>query len=82
MTRFSEVEYAIELDDSWDVIVLRDVLRHAAQDRANKAAKAVQGSALKRNRNEHEILQKYADRLEHIRIEEAQRIGLKLRPVS
>lgn len=72
-------EYAIIVDQSYDACVLRDVLKQAAMDRSRKIAKATQGSALKRNQEEFEILNKYAGRFERIRIEVANDIGLKLK---
>jgi hypothetical protein len=72
---FKNIGYAITLDDSHDVIILRDVLRQAAADRGKKLAKTVQAAAMKRNTHEMAVLSRYATRLEHIRIEEAKRIG-------
>jgi hypothetical protein len=73
-------EYAIVIDDTYDACVLRDALRSAAKDRAAKAAKATQRSALKRNKEEHRILAMYAQRCEDIRLEEARRMGRLLSP--
>lgn len=71
-------EYAIVVDSTYDAVVLRDVLRQAAQDRFDKAAKAVQRHALDRNMDQHRILAKYAERCEHIRADEAERIAESL----
>lgn len=72
---FASIGYTITLDDSHDVIILRDALRAAAADRGKKLAKTVQASAMKRNAQEQEVLSRYAHRLEQIRLDEARRIG-------
>lgn len=71
-------EWAIVIDRG-DAPLLRDLLRRAAQDRLNKVAKATQRMALNRNRREHEIFAKYAERCEHVRKGEAERIAAKIR---
>ena len=75
-------EYAIVIDQIYDAIVLRDVLKRMAQDRFNKAAKATMRGARTKNLNDGRILAKYAERCEEIRLLEAERIGRKLGTVT
>lgn len=69
-----EGEYAVVIDQSFDAILLRDAVIKAAKDARKKADKATQGHARSKNAARHEILQKYAERFEHVRVLEAQRI--------
>lgn len=70
-------EYAVVVDHG-DAPIVRDALRRAADDRAAKAGNARQASAIKRNTEEARVLRKYAERFEHVRIENAKKVGLKL----
>lgn len=75
-------EYAIVIDHTYDAAVLRDVLKRAAQDRFNKAAKATMRGARTRNLDAGRILAKYAERCEKIRLLEAERIRRKLGTIT
>lgn len=73
-------EYAIIIDDSYDAILLRDLLRDAAQKAHTRAGKASQRRALDRNLKQFECFARYAERFEHVRKEEAARITERLGP--
>lgn len=67
------------IDQSWDAVLLRDLLRRAALQAADKAAKAVQLSARTRNIDQQRVFEKYADRCEYIRLETAKEIAERVR---
>lgn len=73
-----EGEWAIVIDQSWDAVLLRDLLRRAALQAADKAAKAIQRTARTRNIDQQRIFAKYAERCEHIRLETARQVAEKL----
>lgn len=74
----ASVEYAVEIDHSYDAVVLRDLCRKAAETHSKRARLAHTPHARKENADKEEIFTRYADRFEHIRVEEARRIGLSL----
>ena len=71
-------EYAVTIDHTIDAVWLRDLCQKAAQDHHTRASKATQRQALNHNMEKYECFAKYADRFEHIRKEEANRIAMSL----
>lgn len=71
-------EYAVVVDESFDAVLLRDLCRAEAQKCHLRWSKAVNRAAAQRNLQRHEIFAKYAERFEHIRLQEAEKIMRKL----
>ena len=68
-------EYAIVIDEPRrDVVILRDTLRHASRQHFDRAEKAKSHVIRQRNMEKYEVLGKYAERLEDIRLDEARAI--------
>ena len=72
-------QYAIVLDESYDAVVLRDLLRREADRSLTKAAGAGTARAREKNTQRYLMLTKYAARFEHIRAQESERIARHLR---
>jgi hypothetical protein len=70
----SDSGYAIILDSSYDAILLRDVCEREALKYAERAAVAVAAHARTRNNERHAIFAKYAERFEHIRLQQVKQI--------
>lgn len=71
--------HAIVIDESYDAVLLRDLLRREAQKHHTRASKASQRAAVTENMLMYECFSKYAERCEHIRKEEAALVADALR---
>lgn len=76
--RSSVENYAVVIDSGYDAALLRDVCRKEALKYAGRAAGAVAAHSRTRNNERHVIFAKYAERFEHIRVEEAARVRASL----
>jgi len=76
----SRPDYAVVIDGAIDAVWLRDLCQKAAQDHHTRASRATQRRALTENMNKYEIFAKYAERFEHIRKEEADRLAAQFTP--
>jgi hypothetical protein len=73
-----ELGYAIEIDHSYDAVVLRDMCRKAAETHEKRARLAQTHHSRRENTDKAEIFRRYEERLEHIRKQEASRISVAL----
>lgn len=71
-------EYAIVIDKTYDAVLLRDLLRDAAQKHHTRASNTTQKAALHQNMEKYEVFAKYAERCEQIRLDEVQRVKDKM----
>ena len=67
-------EYAVTIDHTIDAVWLRDLCAKAAQTHYVRGSKATTRKALKENGEKADCFAKYADRFEHIRKEEVERV--------
>lgn len=76
------VQYALVLDASYDAVVLRDLFRAKAQEHHTRWSKASTRKAVKTNLYLYEMYSSLAERCEHIRKEERDRIAATFKGVS
>ena len=70
--------YAVVIDECYDAVLLRDLCRAEAQKCHIRWSKATNRAAMQRNLQRHEIFAKYAERFEHIRLQEVERIKTRM----
>jgi hypothetical protein len=71
-------EYAIVIDEAIDAVWLRDTCQREANKHRQRAALGTTAKAIRGNTAKADVFQKYADRFEYMRKEEAARIAATL----
>ena len=70
----NEGDYAVMIDHPFDALLLRDVCRKEAQRYHDRWVSASTRHAVQKNLQKHEVFARYAERFEHIRVQEVNRI--------
>lgn len=73
------VQYALVLNESYDAVVLRDLFRKKAQEHHDRAANATRRKSVIDNMRNYVMYRDLADRCEHIRKQERDRIAAKFK---
>lgn len=67
-------EYAIVIDETYDAVLIRNLLQREADKLQRQGDRATRGSAQARNHNRATMYRKYAERCEHIRLQAVEEI--------